>query len=247
MVGVARVLPPDAGGIGHHRHDLLAHALGRFGDADRVVVRLRHLPGVDPVDLRGRRVESLRLRENRTVEAVEAANDLAADFEVARLVLAHRDQVGAVDGDVGRHEHRVTQEPVRGEVARPQRIDLVLVGRHAFQPAERRDHREVERELRVLRHARLQKDRGLLRVEPDRQPVENGVARVRGERLGVGIVGRQRVEVGDEEETSILPGVLKIDPVLDGSEVVAEVDAPGRSEPGQDDRVRHGMPRKTIA
>ena len=182
VVGLARVLAPRAGRVRHHRHDLLADGLRRLRDADRVAVRLRHLAAVDAVDLRRRGEERLRLREDLAVESVEPAHDLAADLEVARLVLPDRHEVRAVDGDVGGHQHGIPEEAVGAEVAGAQLLDLVLVGRHALEPAERRDHREVERELGVLRHPRLQEDRRLLRIEADRQPVEHRLAGVRGER-----------------------------------------------------------------
>ncbi len=180
------------------------------------------------------------------VEAVESPDDLAADLEVARLVLPHRHERRAVDGDVRRHEHRVAEEPVCPEVPGAELLDLVLVGRHALEPAEGRDHREVERELGVLGDARLQEDRRLLRVEADGQPVEHGFARVVGQGRRVGIVRRQRVEVRDEEEAAVLAGVLQVHPVLDGAEVVAEVDPPGRTQP-REDRVGHQRPPKTSA
>src|SRR5262249_49279077 len=48
----------------------------------------------------------------------------------------------------------------------------------------------------------------------------------------IGIVRRQRVPVGDEVIAGIR--VLQLDPILDGAEVVAEVNAAGRFEAAED-------------
>ena len=87
---VARVGAPRAPRVGDHRHDLRPHLLRRVRERDRVAVALRHLPAVEPGDLRRRREEGLRLGEDLAVHPVEAPDDLAADLEVALLVLPHR-------------------------------------------------------------------------------------------------------------------------------------------------------------
>ena len=53
-----------------------------------------------------------RLGERLAVAAVERPDDLAAQLEVGRLVLADRDAVGAVDDDVGRLQDRVGEQRV---------------------------------------------------------------------------------------------------------------------------------------
>ena len=141
----------------------------------------------------------LRLRKDVAVEAVEAPDDLAADLEVALLVLADRDVVREVERDVGRHEDRVAEEAERPEVLLAELLDLLLVRRHALEPAERRDHPEDERQLGRLRDARLDEDaptsRG--RGPTDSQSVTASSVASRIARR-VGVVGRQGVEVGDE-------------------------------------------------
>ena len=54
----------------------------------------------------------LRLGERLAVAVVERADDLAAQLEVRRLVLAHRDERRLVDDDVGGLEDRVGEQPV---------------------------------------------------------------------------------------------------------------------------------------
>ena len=42
---------------------------------------------------------------------VEADRDVARELEVLALVVAHGDPVGVVGEDVGRHQHRVVEQP----------------------------------------------------------------------------------------------------------------------------------------
>ena len=89
------------------------------------------------------------------------------------LVLADRHVARPVDQDVGRLQQRVAEEAVGREVAVLQLLDLVLVGRHALQPAERRAHREQREQLGVLGQAALDEDRRALRVEARGEPVDH--------------------------------------------------------------------------
>src|SRR5262245_27578792 len=57
VVGIARVLASRARGVRDHGHDLVPDGVCGLGDADRVVVRLGHLPAVDAVDPGRRRGE----------------------------------------------------------------------------------------------------------------------------------------------------------------------------------------------
>ena len=64
-------------------------------------------------------------------------------------------------------------------------------------------------------------------IEPSRQPVRHGVESRLMDVGRVGVVGRQRMPVRHEDEAGI--AILQLHPVLHRSEVVAEVDAAGRS------------------
>ena len=57
-------------------------------------------------------------------------------------------------------------------------FELLFVGRHALEPAERRDHREQQMQFGVLRHGRLDEQRGFRRVEARGQPVGGDLQRV---------------------------------------------------------------------
>ena len=56
---------------------------------------------------------------------VEALRDVARHLEVLLLVLADGHEIGVVEQDVGRHQHRIGEQPVIGRDALR---DLVLVG-----------------------------------------------------------------------------------------------------------------------
>ena len=99
-------------------------------------------------------------------DEVEAARDLARDLDVRDLVFAHRHVHRPVQQDVGALQQRVAEEAVGGEVLFLQLLLLVLVGRHALEPAERRDHRQQQVQLGVLRHARLDEQRATAGLRP---------------------------------------------------------------------------------
>ena len=88
------------------------------------------------------------------------------------LILADRHHVRAVDQDVGRLHHRIAEKAERRQVAIGELFLLVLVRRHALEPAHRRDHAEQQRQLGVLDHARLDENRRARRVDADCEPVD---------------------------------------------------------------------------
>ena len=98
------------------------------------------------------------------VDGIEAPGDLARDLDVGDLVLADRHVHRPVQQDVRALQQRIAEEAVGREVLLLQLLLLVLVGRHALEPAERRDHRQQQVQFGVLRHARLDEKR---RAPPD--------------------------------------------------------------------------------
>src|SRR5581483_1614895 len=117
--------------------------------------------------------ERLRLRENVAVEIVEAAHDLARELEMRSLILADRNEVRAIDDDVRGLQERIPQKSVGIEILLLQLLLLILEGRHALEPRQRRHHRKEEMQLGMLLHFRLHEDRGALRIETCGDPVRN--------------------------------------------------------------------------
>ena len=172
------------------------------------------------------------------VDVVEAARDLARDLDVRHLVLAHRDVLRAVQQDVGGLQQRIAEESVRGQIAVGKLRLLILVGRHALQPAERGDHRQQQMQLGMLGHARLDEQRRDARVQARRQPVDRHRPDVLLELRGVLVAGRERMPVGDEEIAFVL--VLQLDPVLQRAVVVAQMQHAGRAHTGQHAPILNG-------
>lgn len=152
---------------------------------------------------------------------VEAPRDLAGHFQVRDLVLSDRDHPGAVGQHIGALQHRIAEEAIGRQVLLPQLLLLVLVRRHAFQPAQRRDHRQQQMQLGMLRHSRLDEQRGGPRTDTSRQPVDNHLGHVLLQVTRILIMRSQRVPVGHEEVALVV--VLQLDPVLQHAMIMPEM------------------------
>ena len=134
------------------------------------------------------------------------------------LVLSHRHQIGVIEQDVGRHQHRVVEQAHRDVVALLEGLFLELD--HALQPVERRDAVQQPAEFTVGGHLALHEHRGLGGV--------NAAGQIEGCRAaGVGrqpgrIVGhRDRVQIHHTEKCVV--AVLQAHPVADRPQPVAQV------------------------
>ena len=155
------------------------------------------------------------------------------------LVLAHRHQVGLVDEDVRRLEHRVSEVPVGDDLIVDVQIPgLLLEARVALQAGLGHQHREEQVQLRVLLDARLPEDRRELGLEPGGEPVGHHVERVLPQPRDVLVAGRQHVPVGDHVERLVI--ALQAHPVLERADVVAEMHPTGRPHAGEDPVSLHG-------
>ena len=163
---------------------------------------------------------------------VEAAGDLAHQFQVSHLVGPDRHIAGAIHQDVRRLQHGIAEKPVGAQVPVVQLRLHVPVGRRPLQPANRRDHRQQQVQFGVLRHLRLDEDGRGARVDARGQPVDDHVEGVPLDILGIVVAGGERMPVSDEEIALVL--VLQPYPVLDYPVVVTEVQAPGRAHAGSD-------------
>src|SRR5439155_22397040 len=236
---VAGIGPARPARVGHHAGELRLDLGGRVGQVDGVPVALAHLPPVGPDDLGTLGEQGLGLGEDRTVGLVEAARDLPRELDVGRLVDADRDLRRLVHEDVGRLEDRVAEEAVGREVPVGELLALLLVGRIALEPGDGRQHAEQEIELGMLLDGRLLEERRAPRIEPDREPVEHHLDGVLFDLPWRGIVGGERMPVGDEEEAGGF--ALETDPVLERAVVVAEVLASGRAG-STHDHALHRLP-----
>ena len=108
---------------------------------------------------------------------------------------------------------------------------LVLVGRHALEPAQRRDHRQQQMQLGVLGHVRLHEQGRDPGVQARGQPVDEHVVDVLLQPRRVLVAGGQRVPVGDEEVALVL--VLQFHPVAQRAVKIAQMQRPGGPHAGQ--------------
>ncbi len=169
------------------------------------------------------------------VDVIEAPRDFARDLDMRDLVLADRHVRSLVQQDVGGLQQRVAEEAIGREVLVLELLLLILVRRHALQPAERRDHRQQQMQLGMLGHARLDEHGRGSGIEPGGEPVDDDFPDVVFELARVFVAGRQRVDVRDEEVALVL--VLQLRPVLERPVVVAEMQRARGAHPGQDTSV----------
>jgi hypothetical protein len=108
----------------------------------------------------------LRLDEDLAEEIVKTPHDLARELEVRHLVFADRHEVRVVDDDVGRLEQRIPEEPDARQIAIGELVDLLLVGGHALEPGNGRDHLQQQVQLGMFRHQRLDEERALFGIDP---------------------------------------------------------------------------------
>ena len=81
-------------------------------------------------------------------------------------------------------------------------------------------------QFRVLRHFRLDEQRGDARIQSRGQPIDHHAPGIFLEFGGVLIAGGQRMPVGDEEITFVL--ILQLDPILQRTVIIAQMQLPGR-------------------
>ena len=166
--------------------------------------------------------------EGFAVEGVEALGDVAGQLEMLRLVVSHGHNGRLVEQNVGRHQHRVLQQPVAHRFLH-RRLGLVLG--HALQPADRSDAGEHPGQLRVRRHRRLHHNGALVRVDARRQ-VERGQFEDLGAQLGGVLVEGDRVQVYDTENGFVVG--LDAHPVLQRAQIIADVQVARGLHPGED-------------
>ena len=165
------------------------------------------------------------------IQVIETARDLARELNVGHLIVAYRNAVGAIDQDIGGLQQRIAKKAISRQILVRQLFLLVLVGRYALQPAQRRHHRQQQMQFGVLRHLGLDEDGRLRWIDAGSQPIDDHVVRVGGDRARL-VIGRgQRMPVGDEEQAGVL--VLEFDPVGKHAMIVAKVETPGGAHAGE--------------
>ena len=212
--------------VGLDAHDGLFERLALREDVDGVAVRLRHLLPVGARHLRPLVQPLHRHREHLDAEGVvEVAGHVARHLQVLHLILADGHDVRAVDEDVGGHQDGVGEQADAGGDAL---VELVLVRGRPLEQPHAGDGGENPCQFGHLGHVGLAEEGGLVGVEAQGQVIQGDIADLARAaarpafRVGLEVAdGGQGVVVGDEIEALAL--VLQLDVLLDGAEVVAQV------------------------
>ena len=73
---------------------------------------------------------------------IEATRDFTSEFDMRHLIFSDRHRIRPIHQDVRGLQQGISEKPVRMQIAASELVDLFLVGRHPFEPAQRRDHRQ---------------------------------------------------------------------------------------------------------
>ncbi len=147
-----------------------------------------------------------------------------------QLVPADGDQVGPAEQDVRRLVHGIGEHQA-ADGGLPRVRDLVLDRGVAAEFRDRDQAQERQQQLVELGHGAVVEDHRPLGVDPGREVVQQQPLDVLAEPLGDVPVGEHLVVGDDQEQLHAQP--LEPDPVLQGAEVVAQVQLPGRPVPGE--------------
>mmetsp|Transcript_35659 Transcript_35659/g.82939 ORF Transcript_35659/g.82939 Transcript_35659/m.82939 type:complete len:464 (-) Transcript_35659:83-1474(-) len=187
------------------------------------------------------------------VLVVEPPGDVPGELEVLALILPHRHPVCLVEQDVRGHEDGIGEETHAHSVALF--AGLLLVLDHSLEPVHGSGAVEQPRQLRVGRDVGLNEHFGFGGVDPGREVERGAFVGTLQQLVGIVRLGCDRVQVHHAEKilrhlrdlrhsarllVRDLPDqrnaqrVLQVGPLLDGSEVVAQMDRSGRLHARED-------------
>ena len=168
---------------------------------------------------RGRDDVRPRHAEGLAEALVEALREIPRELEMLLLVGAHRHELGLVEQDVRRLQHRIgEQADARAIGFLPLRLVLEL--RHARGLAEAGDAAEDPGELRVLGDVALDEQGAAPRLEARGEELRDREARAPAQLRGV-LVHRDGVQIDHTVERVVV--ALQRDPLAHRAEIVAEV------------------------
>jgi hypothetical protein len=226
-----RVVADVPFGVGLGPADEAGGLIRAGGERDRVAPALAHLGAVRAEQQRRGRQQRVGHAEHRPEPLVEPARDDPGDLQVRQLILPDRHQVGLAEQDVRRLVHRIGQHQA-ADRRLPGMRDLVLDRGIAAQLGDRDQAEERQQQLVQRGHRAVREHHRPGRVDADGQVVEQQAGHVLVQAFGRVTVG-QHLVVRDQHK-DLRAEILQPDPVAQGTEVVAEVQQPGRPVPGQD-------------
>ena len=171
------------------------------------------------------------------------ADDLPALLQHRQLVFAHGHRRSPEGGDVRRLTDGVAEEAQRDAGFEIPLLDFSLYRGVALHSGHRDQIHVVEGQLRQFGHHGLNKNGGFFGIKAAGQIIQRHLQNVAAHLLRVlGVVG-QGLSVGDHDVDLVeLAGVLQPDPLFQGTHVMADVKAAGRTVAGQNDLAQENAP-----
>ena len=235
-----RIVAAQMGRIGEHGHDLRLDILRRVGEIDAVADGLAHLrlavrAGQAQAGLVCRK-DDVWFDQDLAIDIIELADDLACLLEHRLLVFAGRDMGGLEGRDIARLADRVAEEAGRDAGFEILLLDLCLDRRISLETRNGDEVHVVHGEFGELRHHGLDEDAGLRRIDADSEVVKSDLAHISSDLLRIVRIVRERLRVSDHDVDVVeFAGVLQLDTLTQGADVVADMKAAGRAVAGKND------------
>ena len=228
--GVLRVL--KGRGVGNDAHNLLLELLLGQKDIDDVAVGLRHFLAVGA---RNNHNPSFNAgfgqhKNFLTHSLMNGFGDVARNFKMLLLVLAHGHDMGVVEQNVCSHKYRIIKKP-RIDVAEP--VGLVFKAVGIGQHRVGREAVEVPSQLGALGQVALGIKHGALRIQSAGQPGGCRGQKVCLARLGV-FDGGQRMQVRNKQKGLVRRVFSQFNSRKDCAQHVPEVLASAALNSGED-------------
>ena len=213
--------------------NLLADRVGRVQQADGVARpcrRLAHLL-LRIVEAHDARADGgqprLRHRERLAVQRVEALRDVARQFQVLRLIVAHRHDVGLIQQNVGGHQHRDTAAGRRRSVSCACDLALYCVIRSSQPTGVTQVSIQASSACSATDDCTTSEE--CLGSMPMRQQHPGQLLNLGAQLLGI-LINRDRMQVDDAVDAIVV--ILDLDPVLQRPQIISDVRAAGRLNAG---------------
>lgn len=235
-----RVVAAQVGRVGEHGHDLRLDILRRISEVDAVADGLAHLRfAVGAGQAQAGFVcgkDDIWFDKDFAVDVIEFADDLACLLEHRLLVFAGRDMGGLEGRDVARLADRVAEEAGRDAGFEILLLDLRFDSRISLETRNGDEVHVVHGEFGELRHHGLDEDAGLRGIDADSEVVESDLAHISSDLLRIVRIVRERLRVSDHDVDVVeFSGVLQLDTLTQGADVVADMKAAGRAVAGKND------------
>ena len=234
-------------GIGKHAADLGFYFFGAVRQVDAVAQRFAHLGlAVGAGQAQAGRIvgeHDIRFHQNRTVDAVETADNLVALLQHGFLVFSHGNGGGPECRNVGRLGDGIGEE-THGQAALVVILSFlahveaalghfVLDGRIALEPLDGDHVHIVERQFGQFRNLALDEQGNLGRVQSHGQVIQGDLDHVLADFFGIVYVVGEGLRIGNKDEHLLIVAcILELDAAAKGTHIMSDVEPSGRAVTG---------------